>query len=201
MNIWLLYCGGHAKQCIDVFFDSDYTIKGAFDDNIERIGKEFYRGIKIVDTISNSINYIQNEDNVFCTIGDNKIRELTANRFSHYNWANCISKHSYISPSVKMGFGNYIGTHSKLLADTSIGNFNIINDGSTLTHDNTIINYNHIAPNASLGGRVNIGSNCLIGTNSTVNPNIKIVDNIIVGSGSIVVKDILYEGVYKGIVK
>jgi sugar O-acyltransferase (sialic acid O-acetyltransferase NeuD family) len=196
LNVWLVQSGGHCKQCIDIFIENGYTIKGCFDNWCTN---EFYKGITIVDTIDNMDQYINNNDPIFCTIGDNNKRKQLVEKYPHYNWINCISKHSYISSSVNIGKGNYIGVGTKILADSKIGNFNICNDGSTMTHDNNIKDYNHLAPNCSLGGKVNIGNNCLIGTNATVNPNITICDNVVVGSGSVVVKNINKEGIYKGV--
>jgi sugar O-acyltransferase (sialic acid O-acetyltransferase NeuD family) len=196
-EVWLVQTGGHSKQCIDIFLDNGYTIKGCFDNWCK--GK-FYRDTEIVDSIDNMFKYVNNNDPIFCTIGDNKKRKECVEKYPFYNWINCISKYSYISPSVILGIGNYIGNTTKILADSKVGNFNIINDGATMTHDNEIEDFNHLAPNCSLGGKVRIANNCLIGTNATVNPNISINNNNIVGSGGVLVKSIEKESIIvKGI--
>ena len=191
-EVWLIQSGGHCKQCIDIFLDNGYTIKGCFDNWCKG---EFYRDVKIIDTLDNICKYVNNNDPIFCTIGDNKKRKELVEKYPFYNWVNCISKYSYISSSVKIGKGNYIGVGTKILSDCKVGNFNIINDGSTMTHDNEIGDFNHLAPNSSLGGKVKISNNCLIGTNATVNPNISINNNNIVGSGGVVVKNIEKESI------
>jgi sugar O-acyltransferase (sialic acid O-acetyltransferase NeuD family) len=195
-EVWLVQTGGHSKQCIDIFLENGYTIKGCFDNWCTG---SFYRDCKIIDTIEQMHNYVKESDPIFCTIGDNQKRKQLVGQYPHHNWINCISKHSYISPSVQMGRGNYIGVGTKLLADTKIGHFNICNDGSTLTHDNNVSDFNHFAPNCSLGGKVIISNNCLIATNATINPNVFICDQVVVGSGAVVTKDIKKTGVYVGI--
>lgn len=199
-KVWIIQAGGHAKQCIDIFMENGFQIIGAFDNFITK-DSEFYRGVKIIDTIEKAKLYIKDEDNVFCTIGDNQKRYETIRSFSNldFNWINCISKNAFVSPTAILGKGIYIGNHTKVLSDSSIGDFTILNDGSTVTHDNKIGSFTHIAPNASLGGRVCIGDFCLIGTNSSVNPNISIWNNIIIGSGGLVCKDIKVEGKYVGL--
>jgi len=198
-DIWLIQAGGHSKQCIDIFLDNNYNIKGIFDDYKEGL---FYRNINIIDKITNINEYLHDGDYIFCCVGDNYRRKEIVeyiNKNKKCIWVNCISKLAYISNSVKLGYGIYIGSYSKILSDTIINNFSILNDGSTITHDNYIDEYTHVASNVSLGGNVTIGKNCLIGMNSVVNPKIVISNNITIGSGSVVTKSIYNSGIYKGV--
>ena len=205
-KLYILYSGGHAKQCIDIFLENDYQILGCFDDYFLKSKKEeeFYRGINIIGSIDDYLklyneNLIHKNHFVFCCAGDNTIRKTIIDKYKDDNYINCISKHSYISDTSNIGIGNYIGVHSKIISNSLIGDFNIVNDGATIMNDCKINDFNHLAPNSSLGGRVKICSYCLIGTNCTVNPNVKICDKVTVGSGGVVLQNIIKEGVYVGV--
>lgn len=196
-GVYIIFSGGHSKQCIDIFLDNHIPILGLFDDN--RPAGPFYRNTQILGTISDISKYTNKPALFFCTCGNNRLRKEIVSTFPTLTWTNCISRHSIISPSAIIGVGNYIGVSTKIAADVVIGNFNILNDGCTITHDNSIGNYTHIAPNASLGGFVSIGDFCLVGTNSTINPSVSVKDNIILGSGAVVIKNIDTAGTYVGI--
>ncbi len=186
--IVVLYSGGHAKQCIDIFLENECNIV-CFDDCYSGETLEFYRSTFIIGNI-NDYHKFKKPHKVFCAAGDNSIRNSIVSKFPDAPWINCISKHSYISDGSAVGTGNYIGIHTKVVANSKVGNFNILNDGATVMHDCTVGNFTHLAPNSSLGGRVKIGSYVLIGTNAVVNPNACVPDNTIVGSQSVILKTI-----------
>jgi sugar O-acyltransferase (sialic acid O-acetyltransferase NeuD family) len=189
-GVYLLGGGGHCKQVIDILENNDIKILGIFDDY--KIKNDIFYGYKIIDTIENLELYMKENINLFCTIGDNKIRETIYNKYKKYNFINCISKKSNISKSVKIiGTNNYIGDFTNILADTIIGSNNIINTNSNIAHDVIIRDNNHICPSSVLGGSVIIGSNNLIGTNATINPKITIGNNSIIGSGSVIIRNVL----------
>jgi sugar O-acyltransferase (sialic acid O-acetyltransferase NeuD family) len=196
-GVYIIFSGGHSKQCIDIFLDNHIPVRGLFDDN--RPTGPFYRGTVILGTIADIPHIAAKNALFFCACGNNKLRKEIIDKLPNLTWTNCISRHSIISPSARIGTGNYIGLTTKIASDAAIGNFNILNDGCTITHDNIIGNYNHIAPNASLGGFVSIGDFCLVGTNSTVNPSVSMRDNIILGSGAVVIQNLETPGTYVGV--
>ena len=196
-GVYIIFSGGHSKQCIDIFLDNHIPVLGLFDDN--RPPGLFYRNTQIIGKISNINTCLLKCATFFCACGNNTLRSEIIKQLPGLTWTNCISRHSIISPSAIIGIGNYIGISTKILADANIGDFNILNDGCTITHDNKIGNYTHIAPNASLGGFVSIGDFCLVGTNSTVNPSVSVQNNIILGSGAVVIDNIYKPGTYVGV--
>jgi sugar O-acyltransferase (sialic acid O-acetyltransferase NeuD family) len=196
-GVYILFSGGHSKQCIDIFLDNHIPVLGLFDDN--RPPGPFYRGTEILGKIEDLSRLAKPQALFFCACGNNTNRKAIVEKFPGLTWTNCISRHSIISPSAQIGTGNYIGLTTKIAADAVIGDFNILNDGCTITHDNTIGNFNHIAPNASLGGFVKIGDFCLVGTNSTINPSVSMRDNITIGSGAVAIQNIEEPGVYVGV--
>jgi sugar O-acyltransferase (sialic acid O-acetyltransferase NeuD family) len=196
-GVYIIFSGGHSKQCIDIFLDNNIPILGLFDNN--RPVGPFYRGTTILGKIEDILTKCNKSNMFFCACGNNTLRQSIVEKYPDLTWTNCISRHSIISPSATIGKGNYIGVSTKIAADAIIGDFNILNDGCTVTHDNVIGSYNHIAPNASLGGFVKIGNNCLIGTNATINPSVTMTDNIIIGSGAVALRSIEEAGSYVGI--
>ena len=193
LDLILLGCGGHAKQVIDIVKKKYYGIE-IYDDN--KSGT-FY-GYPISGKISDlTPEYVKGESfEIFCCIGDNKIRKELFIKFKDCNWINCISDRIEISNSAVIGKGNYIDTN--ILSDSKIGDANILNIGSILTHDLKLGSFNHIAPGATICGNVQIGDNNLISAGSVLIPKVIIKDNIIFGAGSIVIKSILEPGTYLG---
>lgn len=190
MEVYLIGTGGHSKQIIDIYLENDYKILGAFDDF--RTGL-FYRNIPILGKIEEVENTISKDSNIFITFGDNNYRMELYKKYKSYNFINCISSKSVISPTCKLGFGNYIGNFSKLGEDCIIGNFNILNEGCIIGHDNIICDFNHISLNSSTGGNVVIGNLNLFGIGSSIIPKVQIYDNNIIGAGSVVIKSINFD--------
>lgn len=188
--LYLLGAGGHMKQVIDILEMKNMLIRGIFDDNINKIGKTFYRDYRIIDTIDNARRHLQSRDKLFCGIGDNFTRKKVQAIFKDFEFINVISPFSRISEHVKLGKGNYIGHYVNISGDTVIGNGNIINDMSCITYDVTLGDYNHLCPLSVLSGAVKVGDLNLIGTKTNVNPYIKIGNQNVIGSGSAVIRDV-----------
>lgn len=186
-GVYIIGAGGHSKQVIDCFKHSKIPIKGIFDD--DKTGM-YYHDYQIIGKVSDIDKLLDKTENLFCGIGDNKIRQIIIEHYKDYNFLNCIHPLAHISDSAKMGIGNYIGPYSILDADSVVGNFNIINNLSIIAHDVQIGNFNHIAPHACLGGSAKIKDNILVGSNATILPKIIIESDVIVGAGSLVHKNI-----------
>jgi sugar O-acyltransferase (sialic acid O-acetyltransferase NeuD family) len=184
--MFIFGAGGHSKQCIDIFINNGYLIEGIFDDH----KKGFHYNYRIIDTIDNAKLYIDKKSELFIGIGDNIIRNDIYDKFKDYNFINCISKNSYISPSAILGDGNYIGNNVCILSDVVIGNGNILNESCNVPHDCRIGNFNHISISSTLGGNVVVGHFNLLGLNSTILPNLKIGNNNILGAGSVLLSNI-----------
>ena len=75
----------------------------------------------------------------------------------------------------------------------------LINSNVTIGHETIISKFVNINPGVSMGGRCVISSKSTLGIGSTILNNIKISKNIFVGGGSLVTKNLLKQGIYKGI--
>lgn len=196
-QVFLLGAGGFSKQVIDTYIKRGIKIRGIFDDF--RTGY-FYRNIPVIGKFNDVRKNINNDENLFITLGDNDSRLKLFEEYKDYSFPNCIRINSDIpeEDSVKLGIGNYIGSYCKLGEDSVIGNFNFINECCIIAHDTEIGSFNHLSPNVSMGGKAKIGNGNMIGTSSIIIPNISILDNIIFGAGSVIIKNVNESGVYVG---
>lgn len=192
MELYIIGCGGHAKQIIDAFESKNIKITGFFDDS--KTGT--FRNYKIYGKISDIEKY--SDITLFNAIGDNKVRKNICDKYNMYTYINCIHDRAYVSRDVVMGYGNYVGPNATINPDTKIGNFNIFNYNSCIGHDTIIGDYNHFAPSSCLTGWISIGNNNFICANSTIIPKIIMKDNIVLGAGSTLIKDVEIEGTYVG---
>ena len=192
MGVTIVFAGGHAKQCIDVFLERGETIDAILDDSWDGSDIPFYRGYSITGKISDVVGQ------AFCAAGDIKAREVITTNVKAL-WVNCISKAAHVSPGAEIGFGCYIGAFALVGPNAEIGNFCIVNEGARVTHDCILGSYCNISPGATLCGRVQLTSRVFIGANATVNPKVKICSNTTVGSGGVVIRDICFAGVWGGV--
>jgi len=181
----------NSKQVVEILKMNGIKIDGLFDDSKAK-NSIFHNEYLIIDRIENAKKYLQDDDTLFCGIGDNTIREQIVRSFSSYKFINCISPLSHVSPSAKIiGSGNYIGNFTNIMPNTSIDSFNFLNDGCIICHDTIINSFNHFAPHSCLTGNVTVGNSNLIGANSTIIPKIKIGSNNIIGACSVIIRDIM----------
>ena len=189
-KLFIFGTGGHCKQVIDIFNKNNTPITGFFDDFKEK-GETFYHKYTITDKINNAKNYITQSDVLFCAIGDNNIRKHVYTQFREFEFINCISPLSNISPTVIMGNGNYVGHFCNIMPDTIIGSQNILNDNSCICHDCTVGDFNLVAPTVCCGARIKIGNNNLFGIGSKIISKIIVIgNNNIIGAGAVIINDI-----------
>ncbi len=194
-KVFIIGAGGFSKQVIDAFRSSNYTICGVFD-NFRK--GEFYQNTKILGKIEDIFKIVPQGENLFISLGDNKIRKELSYEIKNYRFPNCIRPNSDIPTTLNMGIGNYIGSYCKLGEDSTIGNFNFINECSIIAHDTNIGNFNHLAPNVSMGGFSIINNENLIGTGVIIIPKITIAYNNTIGAGAVIIKNTENNGTYVG---
>jgi sugar O-acyltransferase (sialic acid O-acetyltransferase NeuD family) len=194
-RVFIIGAGGFSKQVIDAFRSSKYKICGIFD-NFKK--GDFYQNTKIVGNFEDINKIVPEGENLFISLGDNKIRKEIYNEFINYNFPNCFRPNSDVPNTLNIGIGNYIGSYCKLGEDSKIGDFNFINECTIIAHDTSIGNFNHLAPNVSMGGFSEIKDNNLVGTGAIILPKISILNNNIIGAGSVIIKNIENNGTYVG---
>ena len=184
-NLKFIGLSGHSYQCIEIAIKLKYKILGYYDlkPNHTKVGNLLFFG-------NDSINIPINE-NLFISIGDNKIRKQIFEKHYIFNqFINLIHHKAIISEKVIYGSNILIASGAIVNPDVELYNGVIINSGSIIEHECSIGEFSHIAPGAVLAGNVEVGSLSFIGANSVVKQGVKIGNNVIVGAGTVVLKDV-----------
>jgi acetyltransferase EpsM len=116
------------------------------------------------------------------------IIELLENK--GYQFINIIHQHNYISPSIKIGYGNCIAPGCVINANVNIGNHCIINSNCNISHDCILENYVTISPGVTIAGNVSINEGVFIGAGATIIPGISIGKGAYIAAGACVTKDV-----------
>ena len=125
-----------------------------------------------------------------------KLASLGIPEESNYN---VISNQSILETSPqKVGSGVIVLDQAFVGYSVVLGNNVLINAMAYIGHESFIDNSTIIGPNVTIAGNVIIGKDCYLGAGSTVKNHIKICDQVLVGCGSVVVKDIIFPGIYVG---
>ncbi len=189
-KIVIIGSGGHAKVIIDIVRSmKKYEIVGTTSSDKSKpiLNIPILGGDEVLEPL-----HRRGILNAFVAIGDNRIRNNVSKYAIKvgYSLINAISPFSYISSTVKLGFGIAIMPGAIINIDTVISNNVIINTGATVDHDNVIGESVHIAPGCHLAGNVHVGSGTFLGVGTKVIPNIKIGSWSMLGAGSVIVKNI-----------
>lgn len=117
------------------------------------------------------------DDTFIIGIGDNKMREEIARKYTQLVYINAIHPKVTIideGKTFKIGVGNVICPGVVIQTGVVIGNHNIINTNASVDHHNNIGSYCHLAPNTAICGNVTIYDGVFIGVGSSVVPKVKI---------------------------
>ena len=177
---------GHSYVCLDIMNLTNMNVIGYYD-KTEKIKNPY------------KLNFLGSEENasnnekIFISIGDNKIRKNIYEKLLELNKNLDLSiKHpsSIISENVIIENQVVISASAVINSSAKVAKGVIINTSAIVEHECTIGEFSHIAPSATLCGNVSIGKSCLIGANSVILPNINIGNNVIVGAGCRGTKDV-----------
>ncbi|MGM9478247.1 acetyltransferase [Pedobacter sp. GSP4] len=109
---------------------------------------------------------------------------------SGYNFINIVHPHNYLSPTLKLGYGNCIAPGCVINANVYVGNHCIINTLCNISHDCRIENYVTISPGVTIAGNVHINEGVFIGAGATIIPNITIGKGAYIAAGACVTKNV-----------
>ncbi|MDQ0198780.1 acetyltransferase [Neobacillus ginsengisoli] len=192
MKIAVIGRGGHSKVICDMILsDEKNEIVGFLDDKYEQVSLIENAFCGPIKSAKRMIEYIKDIKFVIA-IGDNKVRELIAQRLKIPDeyYVTLIHNSAEISPSARIGKGTVVMPYTVINADTEIGLHSIINTGSVIEHDCKAGNYVHVCPSATLTGAVHLENGAFIGAGATIIPNIKIGEWSIIGAGATVINHI-----------
>lgn len=181
--MYLFGGSGHCKVIIDIVKKNNlYEITSIIDDN-PILDKIF--GIDIVRRVK-----FNEDDSLFISIGDNKIRKKISIKYTNVNYPILIHSSAIIGINVSIANGTVITAGAIVNSDTRIGKQCIINTNAVVEHDNLIEDFVHISPNAALAGNVSVGEGTQIGIGACVIQGVKIGKWCTIGAGSVVLKDV-----------
>lgn len=189
-NLAIIGKGGHSKVVAEIASLCDWINLIFFDDfdsslpNVE----DFYSDAKKFDA-------------VFVAIGNNDIRlEIIEEcKKRSIEVANLIHPSAIISSSASLGVGIVIMPMAVVNAASKIGDGCILNTSCSVDHDCVLSSCVHISPGAHLAGGVSVGTKSWIGIGACVKEKITIGENIQIGAGGVVVADLEFPGLYKGV--
>lgn len=189
--VFVIGGGGHAKQVIEAFLLSGYSIGGIFDDCCHDSSSLVeIQGCPLLGPIA-KVAELPAGTKLHCAIGDNRVREEIFGRFPSFTWENAVHPNAYISSWAKLGDGNYVGGGARILPSAKIGRGNIINELCAVSHDCVVGDFNHLSVHSCLLGRSGVGNLCLVGGNATVNPSVVLGNNVILGAGGVATRPFL----------
>lgn len=114
-------------------------------------------------------------------------------------WYTFVHPSSFVSKSVKLGFGNVVYAHCAIHSNTIIGNHNMFSAFTSIGHDCIINNHVFTATHVCIGSSVKLDDCTFIGQNVGIRGNVSIATHNIIGIGANVVSDIIEtNGVYIG---
>jgi sugar O-acyltransferase (sialic acid O-acetyltransferase NeuD family) len=186
---------GFASEVLDVFYQSNTSVKlGFYDDITKDIGDFLYGKYPIIKTEVNAVDFFKTYGNEFVIgIGNPVLRNKMALKFIRLGGVmkSVVSPKSTIgNHNVTINEGVVILSGVNISNNVHIGKGGLIYYNSNITHDCKIGDFVEISPSVNILGRVSVGSFTQLGSNSTILPNLKIGNNVIIGAGSLVTKDI-----------
>ena len=190
-DIVLIGSGGHCKTIVDSIERlGTFKIAGYID--LGEIGKEIYRGYKIIghDEDMQTI-YDSGIHNAFIALGfmgRSNIRKRLYFKIKKMGFSLpvIVDPSAVVAEDAAIGEGTYIGRNAVVNADVKIGTNCIINTSAIVEHDCIVGDFSHLAVAAVICGQTQVGNECFLGANSTVIQKLKISDRCVVGAGSVV---------------
>lgn len=181
--------GGHARSVVDIALQNDeFELVGCIDP-----GNGDVLGIPVIGNDSD-LPALRKKgiQNIFIAVGSNSRRNALFKEALRIGFepVNIISRHSVISPRVRLGIGICVMAGAVVNVNVVIGDNSIINTRCSIDHDCKIGMSSHIAPGVTVSGTVVIGEGVHIGTGTSVIDGITIGDWSYIGGGAVVVKNL-----------
>ncbi len=179
--MYLYGASGHGKVVAEIADEIGITLKGFIDKN---------KAIKVCMGVPVSDILTPENEKIFVSIGNNKIRKEISQTFPKDRFVKLVHPNALISKSVRLKPGTVIMGGATVNADTQIGEHCIINTNASVDHDCIIEDFVHIAPNVALAGNVSVGEGTHIGIGACVIQGIKIGKWCTIGAGTVIIRDV-----------
>lgn len=186
-KISILGASGHAKVVASCLLAAGREIRGYFDDDVSKTGREIL-GYPVLGSIMD-IDFSEG-DLAIIGIGSNRVRQKLSKFSKSPAWTTAIHPTAWIDPSVSIGEGTVVFAGAVIQPGAKIGRHCILNTGCTIDHDCVIGDFVHIAPGVNLAGNVSIGEGTFLGIGTKAIPGISIGSWSQIGAGGVIVNDV-----------
>jgi sugar O-acyltransferase (sialic acid O-acetyltransferase NeuD family) len=195
-GIAIIGAGGHGKVVLSTLVAAGQHVDAFFDDDSTLIGKTVL-GIPVEGPLNAATP--DRIKSLVIGVGDNRVRQSLAKRFSWVTWLTARHPSSWIDSSVVLEGGSVVFAGAVVQPDTIIGEHAILNTGCTVDHDCRIGAFVHLGPGVHLCGDVSVDEGVLLGVGAIVRPGIRIGRWSVVGAGAVVIRDVPAESTVTGV--
>lgn len=193
-NAVILGFGSYGKVFHTYLKEQGFNIIGFFDDNSKSLGRKVH-GIEMLGHQEDLLTpeFRKKIDQVFCPIGDNKVRTRYLQELNDYGYEtpNFIHDSVILNPDVVLGKGVYLLPGVIIMPHTAVEDFVIISMGSKIAHHTKIKRGAFISTGVNVGANVIIKSKAFLGISSTVMTGVeKVGKNSVIGCGAVVIRNV-----------
>ena len=145
-------------------------------------------GVNVLGKINTLPNYSKAYKYCICAIGNNVLREkYNANAsLLGYKIPNIIHPSAYVSPFVKIGYGNIFLNNVCIQNSAIIGNGVVITANSEIHHDCEIDDYSLIYSCSVIRTNTKIGKRVKIGSTVSISNGAVVFDDAIIENGEVI---------------
>ena len=143
---------------------------------------------EVLGTIDKLSRYVGEYKYCICAIGNNALREKHNNYASSLGFKipNIIHPSAYVSPFVRIGYGNIFLNNVCVQNGTKIGNGVVITANSEIQYDCDLGDYSFIYSCSAIHNSVKIGNRVRIGSTVSISTGSKLPDDTIFQNGQLV---------------
>ena len=195
-NLILIGASGIALEIIDSVdainsIKPCWNITGILDDDPNRTGESFYRGVEIVGTSQDIERYIETDTFfliAFCSVPNFMLRpeyvERLTRKYPDIRFATIIHPLAWISPSASIGSGVFLAPHTVVDANAYVGDHCLALFGSVISRWVKVGDFVFISAGVNIMGYVQVGECSFLGVRTTIISDIG--DHVLVNAGALV---------------
>ena len=195
--------GTYAEVFLYYLQEAGFNIVGFFDDDISRKG-DYYSGLPILGGFEDlkSDKFKSQIDQIFCPIGNNKIRvKYLSELFEEgYEIPNFFHKSVIYAKDLMFGKGVYLLPGVIIMPIVELEDFVIVSMGTKVAHHTKLEKGVFVSSGVVVGASILVKKRAFIGVGATVMTGVKeIGKDAYVGSGAVVIKDVEKDDVVAGV--
>lgn len=190
--------GGFVAYNQDLFLEK-YNILGFYDDDVNKIGRQFY-GYTVMGN-TDEVSSLSRETAVVIGIGSPKAKKNIHQKLADYGFSfpSFISKNVWLSKHVQVGEGVIIYPGVSINYETIVEDFVILNMNCAIGHNCLVSKYCTLAPGVNFAGFTKLEEGVDIGIGVSSKQNILVGAFSIVGGQSMLIKNVAANSTVAGV--